>query len=273
MQLKLTGSIVLYKSGSEVRQAITSFLNTALPIKLFLVDNSPTNELQQTLSNFIADPRVEYIFNNANIGFGAAHNIALRKAIDISPYHLVLNPDVTFNSGVLEQLYEYAERNKDVGQIAPRILYPDGSLQYACKLLPTPVDMIFRRFMPAGAIAKRMEEFEMKHSGYDKEMQVPYMSGCFMFLRTEALKKIGLFDERFFMYPEDIDLTRRMHRHYRTMFYPAVHIIHAHARESYKSLRLFWIHITNMVKYFNKWGWVFDSERRRVNKRIKAQYE
>ena len=272
MQLQVTGSIVLFKSEATVKQTITDFLRTKLFVKLFLVDNSPTDELKDLLAPFIQDPRVEYIFNNSNIGFGAAHNIAMRKALNMAPYHLVLNPDVTFEAGVLEQLYDYGELNKDAGLVSPRIIYPDGTLQHACKLLPSPIDMIFRRFLPASAIAKRMEQFEMKDSGYDKEMQVPYMSGCFMFLRTEALKEIGLFDERFFMYPEDIDLTRRMHRRYKTMFYPKVQITHVHAKESYKSLRLFWIHLVNMIKYFNKWGWLFDSERRGVNKKIAGQY-
>jgi hypothetical protein len=86
-----------------------------------------------------------------------------------------------------------------------------------------------------------------------------------MLLRTEALEKVGLFDERFFMYPEDIDLTRRIHRHYATCFYPDVSVIHAHTQGSYKNRKLLWIHLINMAKYFNKWGWLCDSERRKIN--------
>jgi GT2 family glycosyltransferase len=104
-------------------------------------------------------------------------------------------------------------------------------------------------------------------------MEVPYLSGCFMFLRVAALKKVGLFDERFFMYPEDIDLTRRMYKEFKTVFYPEVEITHQHARESYKSLKLFYIHIVNMIRYFNKWGWFFDKERRIVNQRVISQYQ
>lgn len=270
--IAVAASIVLYKSGNTVRQPITDFLDTALPVRLYLVDNSPTDELKSTLADLISNPRVEYIFNNDNIGFGAAHNIALRKSLDEAQYHLVLNPDVTFKRGVLENIFEYAEANKEVGLIMPKIVYPDGSLQYSCKFLPSPLDLIFRRFLPKSVIEKKMEHFEMRKSGYNKIMEVPYLSGCFMFLRTKALKKSGLFDERFFMYPEDIDLTRRVHRHYKTIFYPNVEITHEHARESYKSFRLFWIHITNMIKYFNKWGWIFDKERKEVNKKILKQF-
>jgi len=102
-------------------------------------------------------------------------------------------------------------------------------------------------------------------------LDVPYLSGCFMLFRTEALKEVGLFDERFFMYPEDIDLTRRIHAKYRTVFYPEVSIIHHHAQSSYLNLKMLFIHITNMVKYFNKWGWILDKERKIINKKILEQ--
>ena len=87
-----------------------------------------------------------------------------------------------------------------------------------------------------------------------------------MFFRVSSLCEVGLFDERFFMYPEDIDMTRRMHAKYKTIFYPFVSIIHAHAAASRVNKKMLRIHILNMIKYFNKWGWFFDKERRRVNK-------
>jgi GT2 family glycosyltransferase len=94
-----------------------------------------------------------------------------------------------------------------------------------------------------------------------------------MFLRAGALKEIGLFDESFFMYPEDIDLTRRMHARYRTVFYPEVQVIHEHAKGSYLNKKLLYIHMVNMIKYFNKWGWFFDRERQKVNKEILSKLE
>jgi GT2 family glycosyltransferase len=273
MELQISGSIVLYKNDKEVRKPILDFLNSSLSIKLFLVDNSPTNQLQTDLAELIKDKRVEYIFNNNNVGFGAGHNIAIRKIIDYTPYHLVLNPDVSFEPEILDSLYTYMQENKEVGLVMPKVLYPGGEVQYACKLLPTPSDLIFRRFLPSWLIRKKIEHFELRKMGYNREMEVPYLSGCFMFLRTEALKKVGLFDERFFMYPEDIDLTRRMYKEYKTMFYPDVSIVHEHGQGSYKSIRLLFIHITNMIRYFNKWGWIFDKERKKVNKKILAQFE
>ena len=120
---------------------------------------------------------------------------------------------------------------------------------------------------------KRVEHFELRQFGYDKTMDVPYLSGCFMLLRSEALQKVGLFDERFFMYPEDIDLTRRIREHYRTVFYPKVSVIHNHAQGSYKDKKLLWIHIINLIKYFNKWGWWCDKKRKQINKETINQFK
>ena len=99
------------------------------------------------------------------------------------------------------------------------------------------------------------------------------MLGCFMFLRLKAVEEIGFFDERFFMYAEDIDITRRIHRKYKTYFFPGAEAVHTFERGSYKNLKLFLIHIINIILYFNKWGWFFDKERKLINRNITKQFE
>ncbi len=267
LMFDLSISIVLYNNKEkQIQNLLDCFCSTTLSYKIYLVDNSPTDELKILATG----NNVEYIFNDKNIGYGSAHNIALRKVIDQNKYHLILNPDVTFRNGVLEEIYKYMELNNDVGQLIPKVLYPDGSLQYVCKLIPAPFNLI-SRLLPGNLLKNYNEKFELRFSGYNKIMDVPYLSGCFMFLRCSALKEVGIFDEQFFMYPEDIDLTRRMHKKYKTVFYPYVEIFHEHAKSSFKNMRMFGIHITNMVKYFNKWGWFFDNERKRVNKVVLQQ--
>lgn len=265
---QIYGSIVLYNNKKEqVIRAINSFLNTDLEVKLFLIDNSPRDLLRE-LKNL--DSRIEYIYNNANLGYGKAHNIALRKSIeDNVPYHLVLNPDVYFERGILEKLYEFMEENKDVGLVMPKVLYPSGEIQYLCKLIPTPMDLILRRFIPIKSWKeKRNYIYELRFTGYNNIMNVPYLSGCFMFLRVSVLKEIGLFDERYFMYLEDTDLSRRIHRKCKTIYYPYVHIIHEYDKGSYKNVKLLIYHIKSAIKYFNKWGWLFDKEREEVNSKV-----
>jgi GT2 family glycosyltransferase len=263
-------SIVCYKSDRiKLLNAINSFLNSDLNIKLVLIDNSPIDDLKDV----VKDSRVEYIFNPSNPGFGTAHNIAIKKYSGKSKYYLVLNPDVYFEKGVIESLFEFMNKNFDVGHVMPKVLYPDGSIQYLCKLIPSPLDSIFRRFNPFKKIVERRNYlYEMRFSNYDEIMEVPYLSGCFMFIRSTVFNEVGCFDEQFFMYPEDIDLTRRINEKYKTIFYPMACIYHEFEKGSHKNFRLLRIHIISMIKYFNKWGWIFDDKRKITNKRILANF-
>ncbi|MBA4056764.1 MAG: glycosyl transferase family 2, partial [Marivirga sp.] len=86
------------------------------------------------------------------------------------------------------------------------------------------------------------------------------------------LRTVGLFDERFFLYTEDTDLSRRIHKYYRTVFFPEVTIYHYHQRGSYKNLNLLWRNIRSAIKYFNKWGWALDKERDDFNARTLMQF-
>ena len=229
------------------------------------MDNSPVSNEQLTLWDIPA----EYIYGHGNVGYGSGHNIALKKAMELgSVFHFVLNPDISFEDGELQKMIDRICDDKEIGQLMPKVINPDGSLQYLCKLLPTPLDLVIRRFAvgPIKRIAKaRADEFELRFTGYKKEMNVPFLSGCFMLFRVSALQKIGLFDESFFMYGEDIDLTRRMHSKYKTIFFPDAVVIHDHAKESYKNIQMLWMHSINVGKYFNKWGWFLDSERKKIN--------
>jgi len=261
----LTVSIVTYHNPIyEIDSLLDSILLTRID-RIFIIDNSK-NDLLRILEK--KSPKIQYI-HSQNIGYGSAHNIAIREAISMgSIYHIIVNPDIQFEPDVIDKLCTYMDLNNDIGQIMPKIVYPNGELQYLCKMVPTPMDLIFKRFIPKCFTRKKIHKFQLRFTGYNKVMNIPYLSGCFMFFRVSALKDVGMFDERFFMYPEDIDITRRMHSKYKTIFYPEVSIIHVHAAESYKSKKMLWIHIINMIKYFNKWGWLHDSERRCINNKL-----
>ena len=141
----ITVSIVTYKTDlAELTKCLHS-LFSPLVSKVYIIDNSS--------QKYIADFCKEYTYveysASKNVGYGAGHNQALRKVLNSSnTYHLVLNSDVYFEPDVLEQLVKYMDSNEDVAQVQPNIIYPDGRMQYTCRLLPTPVDLIFRRFLP-----------------------------------------------------------------------------------------------------------------------------
>ena len=253
--------------------------------------HTPQSELDRCIACLQQSPLVSSVsvIDNSvnNVGYGAGHNKAIRQSA--AKYHLVINSDVTFEPGTLEFLFDYMERHTDVGQCIPRTLNPDGSVQHVCRLLPTPFDLFVRRFLPPTWLRQQRQRYTLAFTGYDHEMNVPYHMGCFMFFRRSALDAIAIrsnsafsgssspslkvqyFDERFFLYPEDIDITRRMHRLYRTMFVPDVTIVHQHRQSSYHSLRLMCVHIYNMCKYFNKWGWLVDDERKSFNQKCLTQ--
>ena len=267
----LSASIVVYKNSTELLSStIESFLKCTKESTLYIIDNSPTDILKSVVN----DPRIIYRFNNKNVGFGAGHNTVLREVISDSRYHIILNPDVYFGEDVLSTLYNFMEQHPEIGQVMPKVLYPDGRLQALCKLLPTPKTLIKRRFLNFYKSSLELENYryELRLSGYDKIMDVPFLSGCFMFLRTGVLQKVGLFDEQFFLYTEDTDLSRRIHKHYRTVYYPQVTIYHHYQRGSYRNLWLTWCNINSAIRYFNKWGWANDSEREFFNQRTMEQF-
>lgn len=263
----LTASVVVYKTSETELMTIVDCALKSTIHKVYIVDNSPSNDSQAIIECF-KSPKLVYIFGQGNVGYGAGHNIAIKKSIEQgSKYHIILNPDIIFQPDAIAALTLFMNSHPDVGSVMPNIIYPDGRCQRLCKLLPTPFDIFSRRFLPKSWTDKLNKRYEMHFMGYDKVWNCPNLSGCFMFLRTDILKQIGGFDDRFFMYFEDTDLIRRIHQISITAFYPHATIIHAHKAEHRTSKTLLKISIESAIKYFNKYGWLFDKERRLFNKR------
>lgn len=273
MPYKVSFSIVLYCHPLEELQAvIASVLLYKGEKRIFLIDNSPTREAESLTQ---MDDSICYVFNGRNAGFGQGHNRGLELAEAYgSKYHFVLNPDITYSHDVAASMIGFMEQHEDVAQMMPRILYPDGRLQYLPKLCPTPRMLFWRQVKrPAGAHSRRMERFEMRRMRNDRIYDVACISGCFSLLRMSAVKQVGGYDKRYFMYFEDTDLTRRLHRHFRTVYFPMVEVHHAYGHGATKNPRLFLHFVSSCVKYFCKWGWIFDGERRSFNKEVLRQVE
>ncbi|GHV90785.1 glycosyl transferase family 2 [Spirochaetia bacterium] len=263
----ITASIVLYHTQKTEITTLLSCIEQSCIDIVYIIDNS-SNDCFRFLEK--QSNKIRYIYNK-NLGYGASHNIALHEAIDIgSDFHLMLNPDIRFFPDIISALLSYMQKDDDVTYILPKVIYPDGTIQYLCKLLPTPFDLIFRRFTPNTKLTQKLnDKYVLRNSGYNKVMNPPCLSGCFMFLRMSTIKENNLFfDERFFMYCEDFDFIRRLHRIAKTIYYPEVSIIHDHAKESYKSTKMMIEHIKSAIKYFNKWGWFFDKERKSFNQQV-----
>ena len=276
----ITASIVTYNDHLLDIEAILRSIIASPIRKVWIIDHSDRvfslrEELQQYMhrdkdirEHIERGFQIEYLHED-NIGYGRGNNRAIRLAMEEGcQYHLVVNPDVWFSSDVIPTIWKYMEEHPEVGQIMPKVLFLDGNIQPLAKLLPTPMDMFCRMILPEWMFKRRNKRYELADSGYKNIMNVPCLSGCFMFFRTSTLQECGLFDERYFMYAEDFDLTRRIHRRFKTLFFPNVTIFHKFNRGSHRSLRLFLIHTMSMVRYFNKFGWFYDKERHHFNRQL-----
>jgi len=269
----VTVTLVTFETNEiQLQRAIRSVLESTIGAAVVVVDNSPTDRLR----NAVIAGGAEYRWAGENLGFGAAHNRAIQECGGVSRYHLILNPDVYFGPDVLESLVSYMDANPQIGLVMPRILYPDGSPQNLRKLLPTPADLLLRRLLVgplSELLHRRTQKYELRDVDPMRSMTVPVLSGCFMFLRTEVFEKVGLFDERYFMYLEDVDFCRRIHGAFDVVYYPRVSAFHEYAKGSYRDWKLLWYHVKSACAYFSKWGWFVDKERDSINARALRQAE
>lgn len=263
--MKLTASLVLYNNDPrQYEVAIRSFLDGSEGV-LYVIDNSEA----RLGSELFVNPRVRYLHAKENLGFGRAHNVAIASVAGSSDVHLFLNPDVAFKAHVLPQILEFLEAKPNVGAVMPRISYPDGSLQRLCKLLPSPLELIFRRFIPWSRVRMKINKrYELHELPQNEPSCVPTLSGCFLLVRTQLLQVLGGFDERFFMYMEDVDLVRRVGDLAETVYLPSVEVVHSYAKGSYRNRKLLGYHLRSAVLYFVKWGWLFDKARRDRNRAV-----
>ena len=258
--IKISVSIVLHNTSHDlINNLIDCCSKSISKVDIFLIDNSQTNSL-----NYLdRDNRVRYLKAQKNGGFGAGHNLAIQNydILNKYDYHIVINPDIEFGNNVIGDLLDFMKNNRDVGILMPKILNIDGSLQYARRLLPSPFDIFMKRFFPSSIVSSN---YEMRTMESKIAVEIPSLCGCFMFLRTSALKSEGLFDENYFMYFEDIDLSRRISKNYSSVYFPNSKVIHFSNNEHRRSVKLFLYSLRSALRYFNKWGYI-DSDRVNIN--------
>lgn len=253
-------SIVLFNhTYAQIERTLNSLLCEPQIAKIVLVDNGGCG-----WAFSLNDPRIKVLKSNKNCGFGHGHNQAMAEFLPQCEYFLICNPDVYFNEGVISHLLEQCRHN-GYKFVSPPIRYADGSKQFSCKLLPTPLNLFLRRFLPS--LAKKMDQqYEIQDADYTKNLSVPSVSGCFMLISSEILTILKGFDERYFMYLEDVDLCRRALDYTQVMYCSGKEITHEFGKGSYKNIPLLILHIKSSILYFNKWGWIFDRKRKVVNK-------
>lgn len=250
----LTGSIVLFEENlTDLDGTINSFLN--IPIankKLYLIDNTDEKFFEYVFVHEI----IEYTSIEKNIGFGSGHNSILDKISEISDYHLILNPDVSFKENVIPNLILELEKHHDVAMIAPKVLFPNGNHQYSCRRYPVVRELLARRFKFLKPIFKsKVNKGEYREKDLSEPFFAEYLTGCFQLYKTEDFIQLNGFDERYFLYMEDVDICKKIDKlGKKKLYYPKEEIVHILKQGSLKNVNLFMSHLTSAIKYFLKWG-------------------
>lgn len=270
----LTVSLVIYKTPPEELEQLFASLQTSQAVTAWVVvDNAATESTAETalLRQAVLGAGGRYVAASGNLGFGGGHNLGLTSLADCaSTYHLLVNPDIRFGPHLLPELIAVLDARPTVGWVMPRIVYPDGRPQYLCKLLPSPLHFVLRRFLPGrwqGLVRKYLDSYELRGLEQVENTVVPFLSGCFVMARRSVLEAVGGFDDRYFLYMEDVDLCRRMAARSELLYYPSMSVTHGYHRGSHRNWWLTWVHIRSSITYFNKWGWILDAGRKRANQR------
>jgi hypothetical protein len=252
-------------------------LTTACPhLLVYLVDDAR----QPGLAALAGRYRVHYRPQPDRPGHACVHNRILREAVGAgSVYHLLLGPDIGLPLDAVARMIAYMEQHPDVGLLAPRVQGTDGRLQPLCSLLPGPLEMLLGRCFPLlHRSSGRLARYQLHASGYSRVMEVPVPPACCLLMRVETVLRVGMFDERFLLRFDTVDLARRAARIARTVFVPHVTVMRdpvrdpAHAGARGRAAAC-WRRCVSAWRYFNKWGWLRDAERDRINGRALRQLD
>lgn len=225
-QIELSVIIVNYNTGKLLEQCLRSLKKATLGFKtpkteVVIVDNASRDNSVGFLKKQKPNIDIVLIENKENLGFAKATNQGLKNSR--GEYKLLLNPDTEVKNKTIQELLDFAKSAKDAGVVAPRLLNPDGSRQSSVFRLPSLM----------GAI----REFWLRQKGFyskylppgDHSVKVDAVVGAAFLITPEAFKRVGLLDERYFMYFEDLDYCRRVHAAGLRVYYlPSAEVVHFH---------------------------------------------
>lgn len=272
-KVKLSVSIVYHNSSLELLRRTVQSLHAAAAqaarsgslasIEVDILDNSSEQSARQNLAAVVTNWPQDRLFQlrysalSANLGFGAGHNQVIAGLR--SDYHLILNPDVELASNVLHIGLDELCADPSIVLLSPKVLGVTGRQEFLCKRYPSFLALSLRAVAPRfvrSLFYRRLRRYEMRDvcSG-DAAAEVLLASGCFMLLRTPALQRVSGFDEAYFLYFEDFDLSLRLGSCGRLVFLPAMQIIHHGgytAGKGWHHIRLF---LRSGRRFFNQYGW------------------
>ncbi len=260
--LNLSACIVTYNDQTEALKAAASVLahTRRHPLALYLVDNASPDGTGRALEQAVAsgalrpgpEQSVQVICRRRNGGFGAGHNTVLDSLA--SDYHFILNPDILLTADTLSDLAEWMEARPQVVMARPGLCFPDGRPQVLplrrCSLRA----MVYRQLGFLTFLKKYNDAYVMAGEDLTRPRQIEFCTGSFAAVRTADFVAAGGFDEKYFMYVEDADLTQKMLRRGQVWLAPQFTAVHVWHRAAHRSLGpMFW-QTRSLCRYFAKWG-------------------
>lgn len=248
--------VAYHPSPQEVEQlqACLQALPPQVGYAVVVNDHEPGEPVEQ-----LATGADHFLTNSDNPGYGRAVNRLAVRLAALPPYLGVLNTDLVWQPGTFDQILSWLQDHPEVSLAVPQILDDAGTPQKLCKQNPTLLGMFSRRFLPEPLKPRWLKRYDrwyvMADHDYSQVFDVPYLSGCCMVMRTEAFRCAGGFDERYFLYLEDADLTRSLAREGRCVHLPEAAIVHGWGRGNYRNLKLMVANLISAWRYFRKWGW------------------
>jgi GT2 family glycosyltransferase len=256
-------AIINYQNPPLLRLCLLSLkriLSSNFKHEIIVVDISTTPETRNVVKEF---PQIKLVSFKDNIGYTKGVNSAIK--ISAGDYILILNPDVVPLLRSIEELVSFLATNTNVGLIGPRLLNFDGSSQESCFRYYTPLIILCRRSLLGKTFfgKKILENFTMKDKDLNQPTAVDWLMGSAIMTSRKALEKVGLMDERFFLYMSDVDWAKRFWENgFKVIYYPYSQMYHYHQRESkgqFGILDILFnkqsrIHLIDAIKYFKKYG-------------------
>jgi len=259
--------ILTWNSSKYIRKCLESIYENIkdMPFEIIIVDNCSKDGTRNILKEYAeAKSNFEVIYFNKNYGTTISRNLAINKSK--GEFILILDSDTEIKKGTVEELIKIMEENEYAGIVAPRLFYADGSVQPSCKKFPTLTIKILK-FLPFRKLSMLGERMELYPSyvysrDFGEVIPVDYcISACWL-VRSDTLRKVGLFDERIFYAPEDVDLSLRMWlKGFKVLYDPKAEVIHYTQRLSRKKLGITLSHVKGLFYYFAKYGYWFKREK------------
>lgn len=242
----VSAAIVTYNSEGKAVNAFKSILKETkrYPLIFYAIDNNSTDKTREEISGIDG---VTLIESGGNIGFGAAHNKVLGETL--GKYHFVINPDITVDSDVISDAVDFMEENPDVVMMMPKILNSDGTEQFLPKEIPT-----FKRIFLGRIFKGIRDEYTRKNKQQEQIEEIDCCTGCFFCIRSDAFGKLNGFDNRYFMYLEDADLTLRAKKYGKVVMNRGLSVTHEWERTSAKNLKYLMIHTKSAFKFLLQKG-------------------